>query len=46
MAFLKGLTYDEVARALGQPLGSIKSRLRRGMARMKLALTGFDPHEA
>ena len=43
MAYLHGLTYEEVAQALGHPLGSVKSRVRRGMARMKLALTGCDP---
>jgi RNA polymerase sigma-70 factor, ECF subfamily len=43
LAYLKGLTYDEVARVLCQPLGSVKSRLRRGMARLKISLSQFDP---
>jgi RNA polymerase sigma-70 factor, ECF subfamily len=46
MAYLRGLTYEEVAEALGHPLGSVKSRVRRGMARMKLALTGCYPTQS
>jgi len=39
LAYLHGLTYEEVAARLGHPLGSVKSRLRRGMARMRTYLT-------
>lgn len=46
MAYMKGMTYEEVAAQLGQPLGSIKSRLRRAMARMKSCLADFDPTES
>jgi RNA polymerase sigma-70 factor, ECF subfamily len=35
LAFLKGLTHDEIAALLKMPLGSVKSRLRRGLTRMK-----------
>ncbi len=45
LAYMHGLTYEEVALRLGHPLGSVKSRLRRGMARMKSFLTARDPSQ-
>jgi RNA polymerase sigma-70 factor, ECF subfamily len=38
LAYFKGYTYVEVARSLGQPEGTIKSRIRNGMQRMRVAL--------
>src|ERR1700693_3708796 len=38
LAYFKGYTYVEVARSLGQPEGTIKSRIRNGMRRMRVAL--------
>ena len=35
LAFFKGFTHDEIANHLSMPLGSVKSRLRRGLARMR-----------
>lgn len=35
LAFMQGLTHDEIAGHLRMPLGSVKSRLRRGLARMR-----------
>ena len=38
LAYFKGYTYVEVAQSLGQPEGTIKSRIRNGMQRMRVAL--------
>ena len=38
LAFLKGLTHEEIALLLEQPLGTVKSRLRRGMKALKSKL--------
>ncbi len=38
MAFLAGLTHHEIAEALGEPLGTIKARIRRGMLRLRVCL--------
>lgn len=38
LAYFKGYTYVEVAQSLGQPEGTIKSRIRNGMRRMRAAL--------
>jgi len=37
-AFLDGLTYDELARATGVPLGTMKSWIRRGLLKLRECL--------
>ncbi|MEV0585065.1 RNA polymerase sigma factor [Nonomuraea sp. NPDC050310] len=37
------MTYEDVARALGIPLGTVRSRLHRARARTRLALGGSNP---
>ena len=38
MAFFGGMTHLEVASALGEPLGTIKARIRRGMLKLRECL--------
>jgi RNA polymerase sigma-70 factor (ECF subfamily) len=38
MAYYEGHTYVEVAELLGQPEGTVKSRIRSGMRRMRASL--------
>lgn len=37
-AFFEGLTYSELAERSGVPLGTMKSRIRRGLLRMRKQL--------
>jgi RNA polymerase sigma-70 factor (ECF subfamily) len=37
-----GLSYEEIALALGEPVGTIRSRLSRGRARVRWALTAAE----
>lgn len=41
MAFFGGLTHVEIAAALGEPLGTIKARIRRGMMKLRESLQGY-----
>lgn len=40
MAYFGGLSYVEVAKRLGAPEGTVKSRIRSGMRKLSVSLTG------
>lgn len=43
LAFFGGLTHQQIAERLGEPLGTVKSRIRDAMIRLKNELEGMWP---
>ncbi len=41
MAFFGGLTHQEIAESLNEPIGTIKARIRRGMLKLREALRAY-----
>ncbi len=44
LAFFSGLSQTEIASKLGQPLGTIKARIRRGMLQLRVEVMAHAPH--
>lgn len=42
LAFFRGLSHSEIAETLKQPLGTIKTRVRLGMARLRESLRRYE----
>jgi RNA polymerase sigma-70 factor (ECF subfamily) len=42
MAYFQGLTHVEIAEGLGLPLGTVKSRLRLALDKMRVSLSGYS----
>jgi RNA polymerase sigma-70 factor (ECF subfamily) len=38
LSFFSGMTHSELAERLGQPLGTVKTRIRLGMMKLRTAL--------
>ena len=41
MAYFQGMSHTEIAAALGQPLGTVKDRIRTGMMHLKKRLKAY-----
>lgn len=43
LAYAEGMSHQEIAAETGMPLGTVKSHVRRGAARLRTLLAGYQP---
>lgn len=44
LAYLEGMTNEEISASMNLPLGTVKSHIRRGSERLRKALATYDPN--
>ena len=42
-AYFEGYTHRELAERIGLPLGTVKSRIRKGMEKLRVLLADYEP---
>ena len=41
LSYYQGLTHSDISQRLGQPLGTVKTRMRLGMKKLRVALDDY-----
>jgi RNA polymerase sigma-70 factor (ECF subfamily) len=42
LAFFAGLSHSEIAAALNEPLGTVKTRVRAALTKLRASLTAYE----
>jgi RNA polymerase sigma-70 factor, ECF subfamily len=41
LAFIRGWTHEEIAQATGEPMGTVKARIRRGLLALRKTMKDY-----